>query len=147
MPLDEPLPISVGLRLQNTSELDARIQEITDPSSPEYREYLTPEEFIELYGPPQSDYAAVVAWGLEQGLTIVETYDTLIAMIGPVRAINQALCVTMEYRLRPDGTEFFAPDRVPSITLDADILAISGLENYCVPRSVSFGPPPVEGCY
>jgi len=50
------LYLAVGLPLRNTEELTTLLQQIYDPSSPQYRHYLTPEQFTEMFGPTEEDY-------------------------------------------------------------------------------------------
>src|SRR4051794_28305044 len=50
------LHLSVGLPLQNQNKLDEFLQQISDPKSPQFRKYLTPDKFTEQFGPTEADY-------------------------------------------------------------------------------------------
>merc|ERR1719410_2633610 len=53
------LELTFALKLQNTGTLKERLQQISDPSSPEYGKYLTREQVQSLTGPRQEDVEAV----------------------------------------------------------------------------------------
>src|ERR1700724_1223462 len=52
-----PLPavtrmnLAIGLPLRNQEELGKLLSELSDPASPNFQNYLTPEEFAERFGP------------------------------------------------------------------------------------------------
>src|SRR5271167_4141111 len=50
--------------------LDQLLAEQQDPSSPNYRKWLTPEEFGDRFGLAQSDVDVIAAWLTSQGFTI-----------------------------------------------------------------------------
>src|SRR4051812_44967488 len=55
----ERLSFAITLPLRNREALTNLLREITDPTSPNYRHYLTREEFTEKFGPTEKDYSAV----------------------------------------------------------------------------------------
>src|SRR5580658_3733397 len=55
------LHLAIGLPLRNQAGLDALLQQLYDPKSPNYRHYLTVAQFTEKFGPSQADYEAVRA--------------------------------------------------------------------------------------
>jgi len=57
----------------------------------------------------------------------------LVSLQGTAATIEKALFVNLNYKSRPDGTQFYAPDREPSLNLEPTVLRVSGLENYDVP--------------
>jgi hypothetical protein len=141
-PLVGPVPpatvlgLSIGLPIRNQSQLNIYLQNVSDPTSPLYRQYLTPAEYTAMYGPTECDYDAVIAWATAQGLTIVNTYSdrTLVDVSAPVSVLDAALHVTFNDYLRPDGTTFYAPAQDPSIDLSVTILGIDGLDNCSLPQ-------------
>ena len=50
------------------------IQQIYDPASPNFRHYLTPEQFTEQFGPTEQDYQSVIDFAKTNGLTVKATY-------------------------------------------------------------------------
>ncbi len=75
LPPTNHLNLAIALPLRNQAELDQLLQEISDPSSPNYRHYLTPQEFTEKFGPTQSNYDAVINFAKASGLTVTQTYS------------------------------------------------------------------------
>ena len=54
------LHLAVGLPLRNRAALDALLAQLCNPASPNYRHYLTPEQFTERFGPTLPEHQAVV---------------------------------------------------------------------------------------
>lgn len=143
-PLVGPVPgttiiqLSIGMPLRNEQELQREVKEISDPYSPCYRHYLTQEQLVAAFSPTESDYQSLINWAVSKGLSVVSTYSNriLLTVRGTVAAVNQALCITLSYYLRPDGSEFYGPDREPSLDLTATVEYIGGLNNYFVPIPV-----------
>ena len=53
LPGTQRLNLAIGLPLRNEQELDALLQQLYDPASPNYHRYLTPEEFTARFGPTE----------------------------------------------------------------------------------------------
>jgi len=84
------------LVLSRTSEqqaaLDQYLAQLQDKSSPNYHKWLTPEQFGKLYGPADSDVAALVAWLESHGLQLetISKGRTNIAFSGTVSQVEEA---------------------------------------------------------
>jgi hypothetical protein len=137
VPAATVIAFDVGLPLRNQSTLNEYLNEISDPTSPHYRQYLTPDEITSRFGPTVCDYEALRAWGVRQGFTIVQTYaDRLLtSMTGTAATIDAAFHVTLGYYQREDGTQFYAPDVDPWMDLNVPVLAVDGLDTCAVPTS------------
>ncbi|HUA68993.1 MAG TPA: protease pro-enzyme activation domain-containing protein, partial [Candidatus Saccharimonadales bacterium] len=137
LPATNRLTLAIGLPLRNHAALDELLREIYDPASPNFRHYLTPEEFAEQFGPTKADYEAVIAFARANGLTVTGTQPdrTLLDVSGSVAQIEKIFQVTIRTYRRPGGNRnFFAPDVEPSVDLAVPILHISGLDNFMVPH-------------
>ena len=123
--------------------LDAFIKQASDPTSPQYRHYLTPDTFATSFGPDPADYQKLLSWASSVGLTVVKTYsnNSLLYVRGTAGAIDNALFANLVQRTRPDGTVFHSLDREPSLTLPVPVLRISGLDNLVVPRAFTIPCP------
>jgi hypothetical protein len=64
------LNLAIGLALCNQQALSQLVQQLSDPAHPNYRHYLTPEEFTAQFGPTEQDYQAVMAFAQANGLTV-----------------------------------------------------------------------------
>jgi subtilase family serine protease len=142
VPSDTELTITVGLVMKNEAALDETAEQIADPASPSYRKYLTPEQFGDLFGVAPADYQALIDWGQAHNLSVTQHKNRFVAnMTGTVADLEKALNIHMSYRLRRDGTQFFAPDAEPSIDLAVPVEHIAGLEDFVLPeRAGGSGP-------
>jgi Pro-kumamolisin, activation domain len=138
------IEFDLGLPDRNQSELNELLNEISDPSSPEYRQYLTPDEFTAMFGPTVCDYDAVVAWAKAQGFTVAMTYSdrSLVDLTAPASTVNAAFHVTLNEYQRRDGTMFYAPDVDPSADLTVPVLGPEGLDNCAVAMPATAGKSP-----
>jgi subtilase family serine protease len=142
------LNLVIGLPLRNKELLASLLQKIYDPTSPQYRHYLTPEQFTEKFGPSKEDYQAVMAFAQSHGLKVAGTAPNrvLVDVNGAVADIEQALHVRLRVYEHPTETRtFFAPDVEPSVDLAVPILAISGLSDYVRPKPLSHRMPSLDG--
>ncbi len=62
VPAATRLSLAVGLPLRNRAELDHLLSQLADPASPNFRQYLTPAQFAERFGPSEDDYQALAAF-------------------------------------------------------------------------------------
>ena len=94
---DAQLNISIVLPLRDEAGLDRLLARLYDPSSPDYRQFLSVAEFTQRFGPTQEDYAAVVAFAQSNGLEVTENPENrlVVPLRGTVAAINKALHVQM----------------------------------------------------
>lgn len=143
----EHLDLALGLPLRNQDELSHLLQELYDPASTNYHRYLTPEQFAGRFGPTEKDYQSLMAFARTNGLSITATHSnrTLLDVKGSVTDIERLLHITL--RLYPHPTEarnFYAPDVEPALDLKVPMLAISGLDNYIMPRPMDLVKKPLD---
>jgi hypothetical protein len=142
-PLVGPVPgnalivLAIGLPEQHAQDLANFIQNASTPGNASFRQYIDAGTFAANYGAPQAVYQQLTSFATANGLTIMNSYPTnlLLQVAGPVSAVEQMLSLNLNYYLRPDGSQFFAPDRNPSINLppsQVTILRISGLDSVFV---------------
>ena len=137
LPGAQRLNLAIGLPLRNQQELDALLQQLYDPASPNYRRYLTPEQFTERFGPTETDYQALMDFAKSNGLTVTVTHPNRVVLdvAGTVTDIEKAFHLTLRvYRHPPEARDFYAPDVEPSVDFGVPILHISGLDNYSLPH-------------
>jgi kumamolisin len=137
LPAQQSLQLDVVLPIRDQAGLDSLLQELYDPSSPFYRNFITVPEFTARYAPTQEDYDAVVRFAKANGFTVVGgSRDSLdVQMKGSVAAIESAFHVTMGVYQHPtENRTFYSPDREPTVNLPFQLWHISGLDNYSIPR-------------
>ena len=137
---EQELHLAIGLPLRNQESLTNLLQRIYNPASPDYRHYLTPAKFAELFAPTESDYQAVASFAQRAGLRVTGTYPNraLLDVAGPVSNVEKALHLKLRTFQHPKEKRlFFAPDSEPTLDLQTPVLHISGLDNYLEPRPSS----------
>ena len=131
------LSLDIGLPLRDRAGLTNLLHQLYDPASTNYHRFLTPDQFAVQFGPTEQDYAAVVAFARTHGLAVTVRHPnrTLLGVRGTVADVERAFHVTLnEYQHPTESRIFFAPDREPAIDLTTPVLAVSGLDNYTLPR-------------
>jgi len=137
LPAAASLHLAIGLPVRNQRSLDNLLQQINDPASPNYHQYLTPEQFTARFGPTEQDYQKVIDFARANGLTVVNTHPNrmLLDVSGKVADIGKAFQVTLRtYHHPTENRDFFAPDTNPTVDAALPILRIGGLDNYSLPH-------------
>ena len=137
MPPGETMQLDVVLPLSDPAGLKAFLQQIYNPASASFRQFLTPAEFTARFGPTQVDYDATVSYLEASGFTVVGgSRDGMeIQVKGTVAAVNRAFHVSMQnYQHPTEGRTFYGPDREPSTDLHFALWHVSGLDNYSIPH-------------
>ena len=140
LPGANEMRLAVGLPLRHRDALTNLLQRLYDPASPDYRQFLTQEQFTERFGPAPDDYQALAAFFGSNGFKVTATHPNrmVLDVSASVADIERLLRVTL--RVYPHPTEprtFFAPDTEPSMEFAVPILHISGLDDFVLPRPMS----------
>ena len=142
----QSLDLTIGLPLRNRAALDTFLQELADPASPQYRHFLTPQQFTERFGPTKEDYAAVVAYAQANGF-IVDAPDpgrVLVSVHAPVAVVEKAFHVQMQSYQHPrEARQFYAPDVEPTLDLAVPVQDVGGLDNFVVPHPAGLVSKPI----
>src|ERR1019366_4866690 len=143
-PASQRLNLAIGLPLRNTEALTNLLHELYDPASPNYRQFLTPEQFTGRFGPSEADYQALLAFVKAQGLEVTATHPNraVLSVRGGVAEIEKALHLTLRLYPHPgEARKFYSPDVEPSLDLTVPVLHISGLSDYSLPRPMMVKKP------
>lgn len=149
------LSVAVTLDLRNRDALQQIIEELGDPSSPNYAHYLTPAQFTARFGPTDSQVTAVSRYLQAGGLRVtrISANHTIVDATGTVGAIDSAFHVTIaDWFDRVEHRRFFGNDTQPSLpsSIASMVLGIAGLnDHYPFHRTGAIDPltlaaPPVE---
>ena len=137
LPQTQILQLDMVLPLRDEAGLKRFLREVYDPASPNYRQFLTVQEFTARFGPSQQDYDAVVHFAQTHGLEVVGgTRDGMEVQVkGPVSAIETAFHINLRtYQHPTENRTFYSPDREPTVDLPFNLWHVSGLDNYSIPR-------------
>ena len=137
LPPSQRLNLAIMLPLRNPNELTSLLERLPDPSSPDYRQFLTVAQFTEQFGPTVQDYQAVVDFVKANGFTVTNTPKNrlLVDINGTVAQIEKAFHVVMTVYQHPtENRTFYSPDREPSLDLSVPVKRIAGLNDYSIPH-------------
>ncbi len=129
---NDTLQLSVALNLRNRSALNQLLADQNDPQSPEYHQYITPQEFADRFGADQATIDATVAYLQSQGLQMqsISPNHLFIDASGSVANAQRAFNVNIaDYAL---GTRtVYAPMNAPSVpaSMAGMILNVGGLDD------------------
>src|SRR5271165_448874 len=137
LPSTQRLNLVIHLPVRNQDELTSLIDRLSDPTSPDYRHWLSVAEFTERFGRTEAEYQKVADFAEANGFAV--TYKSpnrlMLVVRGPVAQIEKAFNVTMRtYQVPAENRIFYSPDREPSFALDVPVSHISGLNNYSYPH-------------
>ena len=133
----QSLRFDIVLPLRDRAGLQNFVQEVNDPTSPVYHQFLMPQEVTARFGPSQENWNALVAFAKASGFEIIGgTLDSRdLWLTGTVANIERAFHVNMNiYRDPTEGRTFFAVDREPTVDLPFQLWHITGLDNDSQPH-------------
>jgi hypothetical protein len=145
LPAKQKLNLAITLRLRNQEELKGLLEEIYNPASPNYRHYLTVEEFTDRFGPTVEDHERVREFARSNGLAVTHLAANrlVVDVNGAVEDIERGFGVKMYvYRHPVEARTFYAPDVEPSVDASLPIQGIAGLSNLHLLRPASALPMP-----
>ena len=148
LPGTNRLNLAIGLPGRNPQALSQLLQQLYDPASTNFHQFLTPERFTEAYGPAETDYQAVLDFARAHGLdvTAADPNRRLVDVSASVVEIEAAFHVVLQVYQHPtEQRTFYAPDVEPSLDLAVPILGVSGLNNYSLPHPRVQATPITEG--
>lgn len=89
------LTVTVTLKLRNAEQIDRLIQSVYTPGSPQYRQFLTPDEFRSQFGPSAAAIAAVTRELEAQGLAVTRSATAQLHASGSAAQIEKAFAVEL----------------------------------------------------
>ena len=137
LPSSQRLNLAISLPLRNRAALTRFLDQLYDPASPSYHQYLTSAEFAEKFGPSQTDYQALIAFAQTNNLDVTALHPNrmLLDVNASVADIEKAFHVTLRLYQHPtEARTFYAADGDPSLDLTATVLGINGLDNFSLPH-------------
>ena len=128
---------------QQQAALTTFLEDVQNPDSSQYRQFLTPQEFGKRYGPSDADLAAVQQWLRSHGFTVagVNKGRTAVEFSGTVDQLQQTF-QTAIHRFNIEGAEHWANVTDPLIpaTLAPVIGGVAALNDFKPAPSLVKGP-------
>ena len=119
--------VNVQVAMQNAQGLLAYAQSASDPKSPLYRKFLTPDQIANQFGATQSDYTAATAYLQSFGLVVGTWPQRLSLSVTGTQAQMQAAFGTAFGTFTYQGKYVVAPTQAPHLTRVAPITGVFGL--------------------
>lgn len=115
------------------NELDLFIQQLGDPTSPNYHKYLTPAQFAERFGMTQNDINKVVAWLQSEGFLNITVANSrnMVSFDGTVAQVESTFALEMHNYL-VNGEVHLANAGEPSLpaALAGSVLSVGHLHDF-----------------
>ena len=129
-------PLRLTFVLSRSPELQASFAQLLEdqqnPGSPNYHQWLSPQEVGERFGPTQHDVDALTAWLGSQGLTVLESAPSrvFVSVSGPASAVESALGTSF-HTFNVNGQHRVSATVDPAIpsAFSAIVMSISGLSD------------------
>ncbi len=128
----QQLDLSIGLQLRNQQELQTLLADMYNPQSPSYHHFLTPQQFVDEFGPSADQQQQVIDFLRQQGLNITHLSSNrlLIDVSASVAQVEAAFQVSIN-NYQFGARAFYANANPPTIPgpLSSIIASIGGLDN------------------
>lgn len=129
----DKVTLTLSLNLRNQSQLDSFIADLYNPSSPNYKKFLTPEQFTAKFGPTASDVQKVTDFAKSNGLKVesVSSNNTLVQVSGTAKQMEDTFGVTLNNYTNAKGQTYYANAEQPTVPAEIAgvINAVTGLDN------------------
>lgn len=128
----QQLNLSIGLQLQNQDTLNSLLSAMYDPQSSEYHQYLTLDQFTQMFAPSSDQVQQVVAYLQSQGMTVtsIAPNNLLIDATSTVAQAQKAFSTQINV-YQSGSRSFYANATAPTLPgpIGQLITSISGLDN------------------
>jgi subtilase family serine protease len=128
---NRPVTVTVYLPLRDADGAAALVQQVSDPSSASYGQYLTPAAFTKRFSASDADVASVASFLRGAGLTVDETApDNRYVEASGTLAQAETAFDTSVHRFAWRGRLLNAPTKTLSVpsSLSGKVLAVTGLD-------------------
>jgi subtilase family serine protease len=128
-----PVKLAITLNYRNKAALDDLVVQQGTPGSPQFHQFLTPDQFAARFGPTPGDHDQVVAALQRAGFTIARTYPnrTVIDAIAPAGVVGAYFHTQIHRVMQAGHGERYAnatPATLPA-ELTASVASVVGLDN------------------
>ena len=141
------LNLVIALPLHHQDVLTNLIKQLYDPTTTNFHQWLTADDFAKQFGPTPEDYQKVLDFAAQHGLKVTDTHSNrmLVDVTGQVIDIQNAFGVKLRVYQHPtENRTFYAPDADPSVDTNVPVLCVSGLDNYQLPYRLGGPVKPVS---
>ncbi|NUR27969.1 MAG: hypothetical protein HOV83_19360 [Catenulispora sp.] len=108
VPATQTITTRVFLTGQDDAALAALARDVNDPNSPNYGQFLTPEQVKQQFGATPAQISAVQQWLKDAGLKVSQVSTNWIDATGDSAAVQRAFGTQLKNYQRADGTIGYA---------------------------------------
>jgi subtilase family serine protease len=90
-----PMSITVALSLRNLSEAEELMRAVATPGNPQYRQFLTSDEFVARFAPTNAEVASAISGLARYGLVAQRATATTLRVTGTPAAMERAFGVSL----------------------------------------------------
>jgi subtilase family serine protease len=131
-----PISVTVALRLSDLDAAETLLASLNTPGDPQYRQFLTADQFVARFAPSKSDVAKAIAALSRYGLTVTQATATTLRATGLPADMERAFAVSLHSYSVPSrgaqrGYTYHAPlSRVTVPTeISSVVAAVIGLDS------------------
>jgi len=132
VPANKPVHVVITLKLRNQQNLETFIRQVNQPGSPNFRQYLTPDQILSTYAPTDAQVAAVQQYLTQAGFTNVQVAkNRMLVTADGTAATTRAAFNTSLVQFNDAGRQVYANSgdaQVPA-ALSEVVDAVLGLQN------------------
>ena len=143
-PGDREIAFSLVLAYPGAEKLHDYSRSVGDPTSPDFRRFLTADEIGRRFGLSDDELERVAGWALENGLAVVEQTPQRIAIsvAAPAKLVESLFGVTLRDYADAAGRIFHAPrgQAEPPADLEGLVASIDGLDSRPAEHRALAGP-------
>jgi subtilase family serine protease len=128
-----PMDLVLELALHNEDAMMNKLRDLYDPRSRDFRQFLTPAQFTEQYGPDKQEFEEVLNFAKSNGLKVVNApaNRAIVHIEAPAKTVEKVFHVKMLMYKNPDnGKEFHAPSGDATIISALKNLEVFGLNDF-----------------
>ncbi len=153
---NQVLHLAVSLPYANQAAVEQFVASVSNPKSPNYRHFLTPEQVGVRFGLPQAQVAKVVNFLKASGMSVKLESKNRLSILADTTVANasKVFGVSFEQYQSIEPSDAAAPERfsfMGSPTVPAEVAGlvsdISGMENFTRPKGHTLTPTMVRTLY
>ncbi|HZR36111.1 MAG TPA: protease pro-enzyme activation domain-containing protein, partial [Nevskia sp.] len=130
---DEQVDFALTLPWQHQDELNALIQQLYTPGSPQYHKFLSSAQFDQRFAPSAAQYKTLKSLARQYGFTIrgESSSRTVLGVSAPASTVRNVLRSQLHALETHEGQRYLAPDReaevpFPLAAMGAEVAALNG---------------------
>ena len=111
----ENMKLALVLRPRDPGGLEEFLKKLHDPTDPEYRRFITPEEYAERFGPSEDDIRLVSDHLARNGLRVKDVHQSrlVLEVEGPVASVERAFILQINNYSLQSGRLIHSADADP----------------------------------